>query len=41
MFCARTKTGVAQTTAWEFQEETRNGEATVRIVEKKDIPEGL
>jgi hypothetical protein len=36
MFCERTKEGAAQTTVGEFQEETKNGEATVRAQQKRN-----
>jgi hypothetical protein len=34
MFCDRTKGGATQATAGEFQEETRNRDATVRTQQK-------
>jgi hypothetical protein len=34
MFCERTKEGAAETTAGEFQEETKNWEAPVRTQQK-------
>jgi hypothetical protein len=37
MFCERTKGGAAQTTAGEFREETKNGEATVRAKQKEQM----
>ncbi len=37
MFCERTKGGAAQTTAGEFQEETKNREATVRAKQKEQM----
>jgi hypothetical protein len=37
MFCERTKEGAAQATAGEFQEETRSGEATVRIQQQEQM----
>jgi hypothetical protein len=40
MFCERTKEGAAQATAGEFQEETRNVEATVRIQQQGQMFSG-
>jgi hypothetical protein len=37
MFCERTKEGAAQATAGEFQEEKRNGEATMRIQQQEQM----
>ncbi len=37
MFCKRTKEGAAQTTAGDFQEETRDVEATVRIQQQEQM----
>jgi hypothetical protein len=34
MFCERTKEGAAQATAGEFQEERKNGEASLRALQK-------
>jgi hypothetical protein len=35
--CKRTKEGAAQATEGKFQEETRNGEATVRIQQQEQM----
>jgi hypothetical protein len=40
MFCKRTKEVAAQATAGEFQEETRNVEATVRIQQREQMFNG-
>jgi hypothetical protein len=37
MFCERTNEGAAQTTTGEFQEETKNGEATLRAQKKEQM----